>query len=106
MFNKSNEPKYLSYENTVYFAINLSSNTQPTPTPIPTPSSSPKPTPTPLVSSSPTQQPTLEPIQSATPTTVPIVLDGSNSMLGIITAAIVAVSIVGLAVYFTKFRKT
>ena len=53
---------------------------------------------------SPTQQPTLEPSQSATPTTLPTVMDGSTPILGIIAAAIVAITIVGLAVYYVKSK--
>ena len=63
------------------------------------PSQSPNPT--------PTLQPTLEPSQSATPTTVPIV-DGVNNLpciIGAIIVIIVTITIVGLAVYFAKFRK-
>jgi parallel beta-helix repeat protein len=57
-----------------------------------------------LSPSSPTQQPTLEPTQSANPTTPP---KGTNPYLiiGIAAAVVVAVTLVGLAVYFKKYRQ-
>jgi parallel beta-helix repeat protein len=89
----------------------------PTPTPTPTPTANPtftptptptvSPTPSPSLSPTPTEQPTLEPTQSASPTIVPIV-DGIDPLpyaIGIVAAVVVAVTIVGLAVYSKKYRK-
>jgi hypothetical protein len=52
-------------------------------------------------------QPTFEPTQSANPTIIPIVdgVDYSYLILGIVAAVIVAITIVGLAVYSKKYRK-
>jgi hypothetical protein len=67
---------------------------------------SPSSTPLPnlIPSSSPTRQPTLEPTQSAQPTTPP---NGTDPYLiiGIVAAVVVAVAIVGLAVYSSKHGK-
>jgi sugar lactone lactonase YvrE len=71
--------------------------------------SSPSPTPNPSPSNSPTQQPTSEPTQSAEPTITPSnELNGTDTLpltLGIVAAAIIAITIVGLMVYFMKFKK-
>jgi hypothetical protein len=89
----------------------------PTPTPIPTPTpmstgtSYPTTTPTPSPSPSPTttQQTTLEPTQLAQPTVtssnVPNWADTLSVTLGIAAAVVVAVTIVGLAVYSKKYKK-
>jgi N-acetylneuraminic acid mutarotase len=89
---------------------------EPTPTPTPTTSSNPTPdsaqssTPTTSPSNSPTQQPTIEPTQSAEPTIAPSnVLNGIGTLLltlGIVAVVIVAVTIVGLAVYSKKYKKS
>jgi hypothetical protein len=60
---------------------------------LPTPSPLPSPTPSISASDSPTQQPTIEPTQSAQPT------------IGTVVTVIVAVTIVGLAVYSSKHGK-
>jgi hypothetical protein len=74
----------------------------PTSTPTPTPIASPTPSPSP--SPTPTQQPTFEPTQSAQPTTPPN--DTALFLiLGIVAAAVVAITIVGLAMYSKKFKK-
>ncbi len=84
----------------------------------PTPSHSPTPTqqltPTPTISPthgltfapspSPTQQPTSEPSQTAQPTTPPEKYASPMPYL-ILAGILIALVIVGLAVYFTKFRK-
>src|SRR3990172_2536314 len=121
---KTHEPKYLSYVNTVYFAIDDSNLTptatptlspspspDPTPTPIPTPSPSPtpsttqtpspSPSPTPSIfpSSSPTQQPTLEPSQTA----YDIQFVGFTPTI-ILYALVPIAVVIGLLAYFAKHK--
>ena len=114
LFNMSNEPKYLWYENTVYFAINFSNNTQSKPTATPTPSPSPSPTPVTTPSNSPIQKLTIEPTQSATPLesftspqeVVDRAIDALPLLIGIISVVIAAISISeGFAIYLGKRKK-
>jgi hypothetical protein len=86
-------------------SASLSSPSSPEPTATPTPTSTPTASPTPSPSNSPTQQPTLEPTQTVNPTMPPNGVDYSCLIFGIVAAGIVAVTIVGLAVYSKKYRK-
>ena len=91
-----------------------SPNLSPPPSPSPSLSLTPTPSPSPAPSSSPTQQPTLEPAQSAKPTPspsetelIPFVdpLDYTRLYISVSIVALTTITIVGLAVYFKKYRK-
>jgi parallel beta-helix repeat protein len=86
-------------DNYPLIAPNNNSIASPSPSSSHTPSSSPTPSP------SPTQQPTLEPTKSAQPTAPQHSQPLPFLPIIIVAFVIVAITIVGLAVYFTKYRK-
>jgi hypothetical protein len=90
------QPKYLSYINTVYFStVGNPILNSPTPSPTPTLTPSPSPSPTPIPSLSPSPTPTAEPF--------PIALGIAIAVLVIIaTIALVVVICAKLLVYYRK----
>jgi hypothetical protein len=95
------DPLYVGY---VFGNSEIGAVPSSTTLPSPSPSPSPSPTPSPSPSPTPTTQPTVEPTQSASPTTPPNGTD-PNLIIGIVTAAVVAITIVGLAAYSKKHWK-
>jgi hypothetical protein len=85
---RSYEPKYLSFNNTVYFSI---VGTNPTSSPTPTPLITPSPSPSPNITPSPSPSPGSEPF----PTTLVI---ASVSVVAIVVA-------IGALVYFKKHKR-